>query len=149
MTDRVLIVGAGPVGLTMALELARLQVPVRLIDKMTEISIGYPHSPLNGQASPPSPRAGARLCPIAGELPFGAGNAPLFNLCAAPDTAAKIIAGYPSLIEPTVRPAAMTGSVLLVRPDGYLAAAAADGDWRQITAYLERFAAAPGEARRH
>ncbi|QIO98526.1 FAD-dependent monooxygenase [Bradyrhizobium symbiodeficiens] len=36
MTDTVLIVGAGPVGLTMALELARYQVPVRLIDKMTK-----------------------------------------------------------------------------------------------------------------
>ncbi|QNT68050.1 FAD-dependent monooxygenase [Defluviicoccus vanus] len=116
-----------------------------MAQSMTEIAVGYPHSPLNGQASPVSPKPGARLCPIAGEIPFGAGNAPLFNLCAAPDTAAKIIAGHPSLIEPTVRPAAMTGSILLVRPDGYLAAAAADGDWRQITAYLERFAAAAGE----
>ncbi len=38
MTDSVLIIGAGPVGLTMALELTRFQVPVRLIDKMTERS---------------------------------------------------------------------------------------------------------------
>jgi 2-polyprenyl-6-methoxyphenol hydroxylase-like FAD-dependent oxidoreductase len=35
MTDSVLIVGAGPVGLTLALELSRYRVPVRLIDKMT------------------------------------------------------------------------------------------------------------------
>lgn len=35
MTDTVLVVGAGPVGLTMALELARYKVPVRLVDKMT------------------------------------------------------------------------------------------------------------------
>ena len=34
MTDAVLIVGAGPVGLTLALELSRYKVPVRLIDKM-------------------------------------------------------------------------------------------------------------------
>jgi len=33
MPDRVLIVGAGPTGLTAALELSRLGVPVRLIDK--------------------------------------------------------------------------------------------------------------------
>ena len=33
MPDRVLIVGAGPTGLTAALELTRLGVPVRLIDK--------------------------------------------------------------------------------------------------------------------
>lgn len=31
--ERILIVGAGPVGLTMALELARFGVPVRLIDR--------------------------------------------------------------------------------------------------------------------
>lgn len=36
MTDRVLIAGAGPVGLTMALELTRYGVPVRLIDKIPE-----------------------------------------------------------------------------------------------------------------
>lgn len=36
MTDRVLIVGAGPVGLTMALELARYGVPIRIIDKIPD-----------------------------------------------------------------------------------------------------------------
>jgi len=36
MTDAVLIVGAGPVGLTMAVELARYKVPVRIIDSMPE-----------------------------------------------------------------------------------------------------------------
>jgi NADPH-dependent glutamate synthase beta subunit-like oxidoreductase len=33
MPDRVLIVGAGPTGLTAALELSRLGIPVRIIDK--------------------------------------------------------------------------------------------------------------------
>ena len=33
MTAPVLIVGAGPVGLTMACELARYRVPLRIIDK--------------------------------------------------------------------------------------------------------------------
>lgn len=36
MTPQVLIVGAGPVGLTMAIELARYKVPVRLIDRMQD-----------------------------------------------------------------------------------------------------------------
>ena len=38
MAEAVLVVGAGPVGLTLALELARYGVPVRLVDKMTERS---------------------------------------------------------------------------------------------------------------
>jgi 2-polyprenyl-6-methoxyphenol hydroxylase-like FAD-dependent oxidoreductase len=33
MVDRVLIVGAGPTGLTAALELSRLGIPVRIVDK--------------------------------------------------------------------------------------------------------------------
>ena len=33
MTRPVLVVGAGPVGLTMAAELARYRVPVRIVDK--------------------------------------------------------------------------------------------------------------------
>src|ERR1700677_1975959 len=33
MTKPVLIVGAGPVGLTMATELARYRIPVRIVDK--------------------------------------------------------------------------------------------------------------------
>lgn len=36
MKDQVLIAGAGPVGLTMALKLARYGVPVRIIDKIPE-----------------------------------------------------------------------------------------------------------------
>lgn len=35
MTDPILVVGAGPVGLTMALELARYQTPVRVVDKIS------------------------------------------------------------------------------------------------------------------
>ena len=33
MSTSALIAGAGPVGLTMAIELARFQVPVRIVDK--------------------------------------------------------------------------------------------------------------------
>jgi 2-polyprenyl-6-methoxyphenol hydroxylase-like FAD-dependent oxidoreductase len=36
MQQQVLVVGAGPVGLTMAAELARYRVPVRIIDKSPE-----------------------------------------------------------------------------------------------------------------
>ena len=54
MTDPVLIVGAGPTGLTAALELSRMGVTVRLIDKReapaaTSRAIGsgfWPHMPV-------------------------------------------------------------------------------------------------------
>jgi heterodisulfide reductase subunit A-like polyferredoxin len=36
MTHPVLIVGAGPVGLTMASELARFGIPVRIVDKAAQ-----------------------------------------------------------------------------------------------------------------
>jgi len=36
MTNPVLIVGAGPVGLTMASELARYGIPVRIVDKLAQ-----------------------------------------------------------------------------------------------------------------
>ena len=36
MTDPILIVGAGPTGLTAALELSRFGLPVRLVDKLKE-----------------------------------------------------------------------------------------------------------------
>ena len=36
MTQNVLIIGAGPVGLTLAIELARFAVPVRIVEKMAK-----------------------------------------------------------------------------------------------------------------
>jgi 2-polyprenyl-6-methoxyphenol hydroxylase-like FAD-dependent oxidoreductase len=46
MNVPILIIGAGPVGMTMASELARYGVPIRIIDAfadaMTEVTIGYP-----------------------------------------------------------------------------------------------------------
>ncbi|KXV70068.1 hypothetical protein AD951_03910 [Acetobacter malorum] len=38
MTDPILIIGAGPTGLTAALELSRFGIPVRLIDKALHVA---------------------------------------------------------------------------------------------------------------
>ena len=45
MTDPVLIVGAGPTGLTAALELSRMGVAVRLIDKRRLINVLHETAP--------------------------------------------------------------------------------------------------------
>ncbi|MFZ1425791.1 MAG: FAD-dependent monooxygenase [Geminicoccaceae bacterium] len=47
---------------------------------MAEVSIGYPDSPLNGPSQGDA-KAGARVPPVAGETPFGAGDTPLFTAC--------------------------------------------------------------------
>ena len=36
MTQSVLIIGAGPVGLTLAIELARYAIPVRIVEKLAQ-----------------------------------------------------------------------------------------------------------------
>ncbi|MGA7809239.1 FAD-dependent monooxygenase, partial [Bradyrhizobium sp.] len=42
-------------------------------DTMTEMSVGYPGSPLNGKALGGGPKPGARIAPIAGQTPIGSG----------------------------------------------------------------------------
>jgi cation diffusion facilitator CzcD-associated flavoprotein CzcO len=59
MTKPLRVVGAGPVGLTLASELARYRVPVRVVDN-------------------------ASVMPGAGQNPVGAGSTPLFALFARP-----------------------------------------------------------------
>src|SRR5262249_51618041 len=43
---------------------------------ITEISIGYPDSPLNGRSA--GPGAGTRVQPVAGEIRYGAADSPRF-----------------------------------------------------------------------
>ena len=102
--------------------------PVRnaMADTLSELSIGYPESPLNGPArGHDEPRPGRRVAPVPGRRPIGAGDRPLFALMAERSEATDgLIAAYAGLLEPDVRPPPHVGGAWLVRPDGYVAATA-------------------------
>ncbi len=119
--------------------------PVRqaMADTLTEVSVGYPHSPLNGAAvrGIGGPAPGERAPPVAGQAPVGAGNAPRFALFAAPDDATgRLLREHPDLLEPAVRPPFASGGAWLVRPDGYVASVAGAGDIHGIAEYLRALA---------
>jgi 2-polyprenyl-6-methoxyphenol hydroxylase-like FAD-dependent oxidoreductase len=103
----------------------------------TEVSIGYPASPLNGPDGS-GVKAGTRMPPLAGEIPYGSGHEPRFTLRsdAPPDTG--LVERFAAILDPAVRPAPDGGGIALVRPDGYLACAAHDGNWEAIEASLSR-----------
>jgi 2-polyprenyl-6-methoxyphenol hydroxylase-like FAD-dependent oxidoreductase len=114
-------------------------------DAMTELSIGYPHSPLNGGGAHPhgGPAEGERAPIREQEQPVGAGVTPLFALFAeagGDGGAASLAAHYSQLLEPEVRHPFEDGGIWLVRPDGYVALTARAGDWAGVAAFLDRIA---------
>jgi len=105
--------------------------PVRdtLVDQMTEVSIGYPDSPLNGVRlhSGSGPRPGERVRPIDGQTPIGAGSVPRFTLFAPPTAAvADLQTQFAAVLDSEVRPPFDGGGMWLVRPDGYVACSTDD-----------------------
>ena len=106
---------------------------------MSEVTIGYPHSPLNGPGLHDGPKPGERVAPVAGQRPVGSGNVPLFTLFAArgPETEA-LTRRFAELLDPEIRPPLRAGAIWLVRPDGYLAMAAEYGHWEEVDDYLNR-----------
>jgi 2-polyprenyl-6-methoxyphenol hydroxylase-like FAD-dependent oxidoreductase len=114
--------------------------PVRkaMAETLTEIAIGYPDSPINGpHSSGASPEPGARMRPVAGQAPPGAGPTPLFALCAAANgEAEKLCARHADMLESRPRPALDEGTAHLIRPDGYVACAVRRRDLPRIDAYL-------------
>ena len=103
---------------------------------MTEVSIGYPASPLNGSSLRGVPAPGERVVPAADQIPAGAGGAPLFALFAERTPAvADLLRQLGGLLDREVRRPVREGAILLVRPDGY-AACAADRP-AVIAGYLE------------
>lgn len=105
---------------------------------MTETSIRYDDSPLNGVSWEAGPRAGSRMPPIEGEAPYGAGGTPRFTLRAGA-WAEEPPVPLGDLVDPAIRPNPVHGGIELVRPDGYLAISVADGEWEPIIAYLDHF----------
>ncbi len=118
-------------------------------DTMTEVTIGYPASPLNGSGLSSGPKPGQRVMPVAGEPSIGAGDRPLFTLFAAPGPqATELLSRFDGLIDPQVRPPFRADGIWLVRPDGYVAMAAGADGWRKVAAYLDHLSAAPQAAGR-
>ena len=96
-------------------------------DTMSETSIGYPATPLNGPALRAHPKPGERVMPVAGEPPAGSGPAPRFALFAAQTPAATgLVARHPSLVDASIRSPLGAGGLWLVRPDGHVACSASD-----------------------
>jgi 2-polyprenyl-6-methoxyphenol hydroxylase-like FAD-dependent oxidoreductase len=116
--------------------------PVRraMVDTMTEVSIGYDRSPLNGPGSHGAdvPAPGRRLPPLVGQIPVGSGDAPRFALFAANSSRLSSLAGkFPNLIDPAIRPPLDPGVISLVRPDGYVACVVKADDVDAIADYLD------------
>lgn len=124
-------------------------VPGIMANKLSELSIGYPESPLTlrpriGHA-PAGPMPGTRAPvsgPLASRIGAGAGaDAARFVLCAAQhESAAAFVARHAGLVSPQIHaPYADTG-LWLVRPDGYISVAARTGEWETLDAFLKHAA---------
>jgi 2-polyprenyl-6-methoxyphenol hydroxylase-like FAD-dependent oxidoreductase len=124
-----LVLGFSPVTHTMA-------------NLLSEISIGYSDSPLNARTPHPSDgfTPGKRAPIRENEPPVGCGNAPRFALFAeASNMPAGLLEKYSSLLEPATRAPFASDSLVLVRPDGYVALSAKNGDWNAVETYLSQF----------
>jgi len=119
--------------------------PIRNLaaNALTEVSIGYPESPLSAQGThvPGGPGAGERAPIRQDESPVGAGNTPLFALFAEPgEESSRLIARYPNLLERRPRKPFQQNGLWLVRPDGYIALVARLDGWELVSAYLSLLA---------
>ncbi len=98
-----------------------------LAANMSEITIGYPNSPLNGSALGTGPKPGQRVAPVVGQKPVGAGSTPQFTLFAVESAATnQLVKKFEGLLNPEILPPLGQDGIWLVRPDGYVAFAAKD-----------------------
>ncbi|QDU30613.1 Pentachlorophenol 4-monooxygenase [Anatilimnocola aggregata] len=115
--------------------------PVRtaIVNNMTEVSIGYGHSPLNGPSDSGlgAPVPGQRVAPLADRAPAGSGNSPRFVLFASPSSEVqRLIEEFPTLLDSQLRMPFKPDGLWLVRPDGYAACAVKAGEEQAIAEYL-------------
>jgi 2-polyprenyl-6-methoxyphenol hydroxylase-like FAD-dependent oxidoreductase len=112
-------------------------------DQMSQVSVGYPESPMNGRGHGSyRPGPGQRMAPIPGNPPFGAGEEPHFTLLASSSPAvANLLASYPKLLNDAVGTPPAPHGVWLIRPDGYVAATAPVADLSSISDVLRRMSA--------
>jgi hypothetical protein len=120
----------------LALGLAHVQH--NLADTMTEVSVGYPESPLNaGSASRlTGPAPGQR---VMSDRSFGADGEPRFALMAVGEAATSLIERHADVLETALRSPPDPGCVWLVRPDGYVVVAAKNRDISAVESSLVRF----------
>ena len=115
--------------------------PVRraMATKLSELSIGYPHSPLTvpGKQGHAGPAPGERV-PVLDEVNLvGAGTTPRFVLFAKGDKeGAALLQRHGAVLEPEFRKPFGEDAIWLVRPDGYVALVAKAGDWAAVEGYL-------------
>jgi 2-polyprenyl-6-methoxyphenol hydroxylase-like FAD-dependent oxidoreductase len=120
--------------------------PVRrlAVNTLEELSIAYPDSPLNARVEHqgPHPTPGERAPIREGETPVGAGDRPRFALFGdTHENFSRLVEPYPALLEAALRKPFRDGGLWLVRPDGYVALAAARDAWDDVAAYLAHIAA--------
>jgi 2-polyprenyl-6-methoxyphenol hydroxylase-like FAD-dependent oxidoreductase len=116
-------------------------VKKKMADVLTELSIGYPKSPLNGGGdyAGGGPKEGERAPIDVEHSAVGAGDTPRFALYADGDDGIKsaLIAKYSDLLDPNLRAPFERDGLWLVRPDGYVALATRQGQWNEIERYLK------------
>ena len=116
-------------------------VKKKMADVLTELSIGYPSSPLNGggEYAGGGPKEGQRAPIDAAQPSVGAGDTPLFVLYADDGDGERsaLIAKYSNVLEPSLRAPFERDGLWLVRPDGYVALPTRHGRWDEIERYFD------------
>jgi 2-polyprenyl-6-methoxyphenol hydroxylase-like FAD-dependent oxidoreductase len=120
--------------------------PVRtaMANKLAELSIGYPASPLTrpGRHGHSGPAPGQRAPVTNTPYLIGSGATPRFAVFAQADSdGAALIARHRDLLEPEFRAPFAENGIWLVRPDGYVAMFAGRGGWSDVDDYLNRIVA--------
>jgi 2-polyprenyl-6-methoxyphenol hydroxylase-like FAD-dependent oxidoreductase len=113
-----------------------------LTNVLSEITVGYANSPLNAhtQQAHDAPKPGKRAPIRVDEKPVGSGNAPRFALFAPAATVpAALLQKFSSILEAAPRPPLSPDSIVIVRPDGYVALSTKSNDWASVETYLNQF----------